>query len=443
MRENLLYVGGIIKRRWFVIFVTILIGIAAGVLGLKMLPQYEASSGVLLITPDANHDTGVSSADMPSVLISSSVAGVVRRSIAPHTAANDFASRIASQVAVGGNMLTITFKAKERNDAVRGANALADRMTAYYREVAKGRLGDVDGYLLKRLGEEQTHLTEIDRQLRTAASRNPYVGQTEPVNALTSNLVQLESQRGVVEAAMRGDMARTSYDTQQLRVLQPTVKHELLQNDAAYRTLESQVANDGAKLATMKAEYLPSYSGTRNMQRQYDQEVAALRLREAAIGRSQAGGSPTYLSTLAVKNQAASSLAGERAQLAAIDGQIARTLQSLRSLPHSGVTIATLTSERTAAEAAYQAISVRRTTILADQAQAASIGSLVVVDRAQRADAALGKHAALILVAAVAVFTVIAFTLAFLLESLDQRLRTEDAISQLYGKPIIGSVGVR
>ena len=97
--------------------------------------------------------------------------------------------------------------------------------------------------------------------------------------------------------------------------------------------------------------------------------------------------------------------------------------------------------QRDAAQADYLTLSSRRTAALADRAEALSLGSVVVVDRAVKADTAvvgLGRKSLAVVTAAL----VLAFALgiAFLAEMLDPRLRRADQIESLYGTPLIATL---
>ena len=113
----------------------------------------------------------------------------------------------------------------------------------------------------------------------------------------------------------------------------------------------------------------------------------------------------------------------------------------MAKLPGIGVQIAALRRDRDAASASYQILAEQRTLTLSEQAQTAALGSITVgTDPRSVAEPSVGKGALLIPVAAMLAFTVLALTLPFGLELIDQRLRRRETIEQLYGRPLIGTV---
>ena len=83
----------------------------------------------------------------------------------------------------------------------------------------------------------------------------------------------------------------------------------------------------------------------------------------------------------------------------------------------------------------------RLTDTQANQAAAASLGSLVVIDRAVEAGPRIPRLAMDVIVAFMLVALTIAVGYAF--DVLDPSLRSPESIERLYGIPIIGNLGSR
>jgi capsular polysaccharide biosynthesis protein len=100
-----------------------------------------------------------------------------------------------------------------------------------------------------------------------------------------------------------------------------------------------------------------------------------------------------------------------------------------------------LRAQREGAKNSYAATILRLNETQANQAAAASLGSIVVVDRATDAGPRIPRLAMDIIVA----FILLALTIgiAYTIDVLDPALRSPDAIERLYGLPIVGNLGSR
>jgi uncharacterized protein involved in exopolysaccharide biosynthesis len=106
-----------------------------------------------------------------------------------------------------------------------------------------------------------------------------------------------------------------------------------------------------------------------------------------------------------------------------------------------GSEIAQLRRARAADEDVFTDLSQRLARANADRAQAAAVGSVVVIDRASSASLALLGRPLVLGAAFFVIFAWLAITLAFIVDSSDDRLRTPEAIERLYGKPVFRPVG--
>jgi capsular polysaccharide biosynthesis protein len=133
--------------------------------------------------------------------------------------------------------------------------------------------------------------------------------------------------------------------------------------------------------------------------------------------------------------------AGDRAKVEAIDGQIAVAQGHLRDLPGTGSVVNLLRTEREGAKTSYAATIARLTDTQANQAAAASLGALVVIDKATQADPRIPRLAMDFIVAFI--LLALAVSIAYAVDVLDPTLRSPEAIEKLYGIPIVGNLGSR
>jgi capsular polysaccharide biosynthesis protein len=147
--------------------------------------------------------------------------------------------------------------------------------------------------------------------------------------------------------------------------------------------------------------------------------------------------SPALLAALADQRKSEAIVAADRAKVSALDDEVSRQRQQLTE----PVSLELLRLERDGAVAEYRTIAARRATSLADRADALSLGSVVVVDRAlaSQAQLAIGTRRLVGLIGLLSL--ILALGSAFLADQLNPRLRRAAQIESLYGLPVIATIG--
>jgi len=224
--------------------------------------------------------------------------------------------------------------------------------------------------------------------------------------------------------------------------LMPTVKAELRSADPVVSTLGAQVAKDKATAAVLAAQYTNRYDGIKSMEDQIDRTNKVLLAEQQRVEAENPAASATYGQMLRDKDAANAVVSSDQAQLTAIDRQINDAESHLAKVPALSAKVAALRSDRDAATTAYQILAEQRTLTLSQQAQAAALSSVTVVDLATTAEPSITKARILIPVASLLGFVVLALALPFGLELVDERLRRRVTIETLYGRPLIGTVTV-
>jgi uncharacterized protein involved in exopolysaccharide biosynthesis len=134
-------------------------------------------------------------------------------------------------------------------------------------------------------------------------------------------------------------------------------------------------------------------------------------------------------------------IAGDQARVDALDALIANDRSHLNDLPTTGARYSQLAAQRTALQTEYAALATRRANALANRAEASSLGSVVVLDRAIKADTQLAGGRTRAGVVALILILAAALGTAFLVDSLDPRLSRPEDIEQLYGIPVVATFG--
>jgi uncharacterized protein involved in exopolysaccharide biosynthesis len=429
--------------------IAMLIVMAFGVLGalavwLLLPPKYQATAAVLLESEQVgSRDPAFSADDMPTLLESSTVIEKTLREFHIERTPDDFESDITAKVGFDSSVMPIQYVDKSPSRAIAVANGLAQNLSDYYRQITRSKYDNLNAYLTTAIAKRQGQLERLDRQLQRAAAADPALAQDDALTTLTQRLNALVARRDEVNATETGQQAEAASTATQLGQIMPLVHQEIAESDYLYRSLQEQHAKDGALLSSELSQYKLDYPGLRGLAKRVNKENAFAERRARELANKPPAGSQAYVSALAEKNKSQAAASGVAAQLGALDGEIAEVKQQIALVPSKGVHVEALRRQRDAAAQAFGALEQRRELVLAEQAQAASLGTITIVDRAEKAYPNVGKHGALLAIGAVFGFVILAVTIAFLLESTDRRLRTVDAIAQLYGKPVIATMSAR
>ena len=438
----------ILWRRRVVVLSLIALGVVAAVSAhLLSKRQYEARSVVLLVNTEAGRDPSLGNLDLPSLVYSDTVLTRFAARMGIKKDLRDLTKDIDAQIDTTGetgtnvpDTLPIAYRADSPDLAVRGANLLATELRGFYRHISASRYDDLANYLTRALSDERRRLDEIDRRLQTLQASDPYIAQSEAATAIGAQMLALDQQRALVTASLSGHLAQARIDATHVNEISPIVQHELLANDPVYQAQAQQLGHDVTAEHLAQSQFSDRYPGLPGMVDQVHREAAFLAQQERSSAHQSPAGSATYAAAIQAKEQVQALVAADQAQLTSLDEQLKTAQTHLSHVPDVGAAIAGLRRQRDAAEGAYQLLAQQRTLTLSQQAEAASLGSIVIVDRAAVAQRVTGKSALLLPLAAGLGFAVLGFTLPFLLEITDTRLRNREAVERLYGRPVFASV---
>jgi uncharacterized protein involved in exopolysaccharide biosynthesis len=436
----------IIASRRLSVLAVLLAGAVAAFAGWRLAKPSFAATATVMMNAGESQGTSVASGgflgtDMPSLLLSDTVLSkFIRQEHLQDVTLKDLRKAIDAQIMPESGIMPITYRAPTHAAAIQGANALADDLHSYYREIATRRYDDLSSYLSTALAGERAKIEDADRKLQTLVASDPYFTQQEASQAIGAQLLALNQQRDAVDATMQSHAIAATMAGRRMTDLMPTVQSEKRANDPAYSALATQVAKDKTAETVLAAQYTHQYAGIQSMQDQIARSNGVLEAERKRVDTEDPGNSATYGQLLRDRDVADATVSADRAQIAAIDAQIEAAESHLAKLPGLGVRVAALRQDRDAANTAYQILAEQRTLTLSQQAQDAALSSVTIVDRASNAEAALGKAQLLIPIAALLGFVVLAFALPFGLELVDERLQRRVTIEALYGRPLIGTV---
>jgi len=427
-----------IGRRRVVLIVTFTLAlIALPFILIKLKPTYIATSHVLMV----GKDSMIPATDMQSLTLSETVLERIARRFSLTDDTSAIRARVDAKVSTHSNVMPVSYRDKDPKISLEVTNALADETVAYYKQLSGGQYDQMVAFLNGAAEREKDKIRSIDLTLQQAAQRDTYVGSDTALETITARISDLQTQRAAAYATLVSDEAIAAAQSAQPREIAGIVKQEVLVNDPYVSALRAGQARDAAQLQFQRAQYTDRFPGLPSLADQVERESSVLAGAErSAVIRSPAS-SASYAATILAKRSALAIAAGDRAKVKAIDEQVAVAEGHLRDLPGTGSAVNLLRAEREGAKASYAATLARLTDTQANQAAAASLGSLVVIDRAVEAGPRIPRLAMDVIVAFMLVALTIAVGYAF--DVLDPSLRSPESIERLYGIPIIGNLGSR
>jgi capsular polysaccharide biosynthesis protein len=442
----------IAQRQRVAIVAVLIVGLAAYIVALPHFKKYTATSTLLAASAssqdssvlDPTKDPAASAVglgDLENLATSASVLDNVERDL--HLPANEairFGSEVKAKAVFGSDVLPVSVTDRDPDLAVSEVNSLATELSAYARNISTSRYDELIRDLRAQVAQRAAALRSIDARVQTLTGANYFVTMDQGTAAINARLIALAAQEQQLQATVDGDIAGARMAAERPDLSRRLAGHEITAQDPAIVALQTQFGKDLAALDNMRAGYTDRYAGVANLEETVSRERASMSRAEADATRDPTQ-SASYVAAMLDANKAAATLATDRAQLATVHAQLATLDDRLGSSAGAGAQINELRRLRLADEDAFAQLSARLARAIADRSQAASIGSVIVIDRATSASPALLGRPGVLGVAFAFAFVWLAFTLAFILDSTGTRLRTTASIEDLYGTPVFTPVG--
>jgi len=429
----------IARHRWLVILVFAVLMVCSLFVIDKVPRSYGATANVLVVNGNSRNDPTLSSPDLPSIATSTVVLERVRQNLNLTLPLQVMKHSItAKSPPFKSSIMRIEYSDPNAALAATVANGVADELAHYYNQLSTVRYDNDLTALDSELAKQKTNIEQIDARLK-ASGALPAVGtgNGKDLGTTIDQLNTLETQRALASANLQGDAAAAQAIALDAETRSAIGRRDILQNDPYYQNLIAGAAKESANLADVRAQYTDRYPGLPALQAKVDGLNAAVSQEADRALSSPTAFSPATNAAITDERKAAAVVAADKAKVEALSTEIAREREQL-SEPTS---LELLRLERDAALAEYRTIAARRATSLADRADALSLGSVVVVDRAlaSQAQLTIGTRR---LVAMIGLLSLIlALGSAFLAEQLNPRLRRAAQIESLYGMPVIATLG--
>ena len=430
----------IVSRRRGVAGITLLVGIFLSIaIAILVRPYYDGTAHVLLVNDQQGRDPSSEGLDMPTIATSTTVLDSVRSKLNLDIPIGKLRKNVTVRVAPKSSLMTIVAKDHDPNRSIAITNAVADTFVSFYGSVTKSRYEAVIQQLRTDLAARRTRLLSLESRLQQNASTSSYVGSQTSLDNTASALNELVTQRTFAYAQLVSDDAELSSNRSTPSQLAKIVRHETLANDQIFHQLEIQVSHDQANFAIHKASYTDNFPGLAGEQAKVDSEKAALNTSALTALNGPAAYSPSLGGQIVAEQKAAASVAGDIARVKALDSQIRETRNKLATVPASGMNAGALRALRDTEEAQFQALALRLSSAQANSAEANSLGSVVVIDRAETAEPNI-LSTNLLLALCLLVSLLAAVAAAYLSENANPRLISADDIQSTYGRPVLGSL---
>lgn len=424
-------------RRWLVAGVLLLALVMSPFLMKLTEPTYTATAEVTTVGSPTN--SVLSGTDLPELILSGPVMERVKSQLHLADSIDDFRLATTVKSSPRSNVVPVTYKSKNADRALAMVNGIADATVVEYKNLATHQYDQIIDTLHSQLSDRQAKVRDLDMRLQRAVQSNSFVGSAQALETISARLDDLESKRGEAYATFVADKAAASVSGGGQRgALGSVIREQALASDPVYVALRAGQSKDVAEYEAEKAGYTDSFPGLAGLKEKVSRESDAVTRTATKSASEHAGASATYAQVLLTERASAALVAGDSARVRAVETQIATTRARLSDLPRDGVAANQLRLQRDSAAQAYAQLQLRLQSTLADQAQAASLGSLIVLDHATSASPKIPRVALSIMIAAL-IFG-LAIGSAYAAEALDPRIRTNEDAETLYGSPHIGSV---
>jgi uncharacterized protein involved in exopolysaccharide biosynthesis len=444
-----------IRNQW--ILVTCIVGVgAAASLGAMTFthPKYTATTSVLMV-PDSSQASsilGMSSgtqplrpADLPSIATDPTVLVRFAADIGETSPIDKLRLHIRAKVSSDSTIMPVEYTAQSRDKAIAGANTLCDEIVRFYRDVATNRFDALIVDLNGQLSERRNELTKLDSKLAMAAQSYPYVDVSVPgapaipAGSVFGRLVEIRTERDALGAEMKADAAAARDTSRLIGDASPLAERDVVNNDTAYRNLRDQHAKDLATLKHISAFAGVRYPGLTELRTMVAHEAAMVAAERRNAASAGPASNPVYVAALDSQVKADALYAGDRAKWEAFNAQLEQ-LNSQMGARNLATDVARIRRDRSTIETAYATIAERLAKAIADRTEAASTGSVIILDRARSAQQAVFASGGVIAVGILFLTGWLAVTLAVMIDGPRERFNDAHIVQVVYGTTLIGSV---
>jgi capsular polysaccharide biosynthesis protein len=415
--------------------------------------EYVAGTNLLVVNGTTRDDPTLSSPDLPSIATSTLVLERMEAALGLKTPLKEIKHNLSVKApAFRSSILRIEYTDTQPERAMLISNTVAEQLTKYYRQISTARFDDDLSELDSEMSKQRDLTHKINAQIRAHgvvgsstimgtvagnASTTAGGATDNGSEAVVAQYTTLEATKALAAATLQGDVAQLNALKTNRERQEGMIRNEVLRGDPTYQTLQTSVATSATQLANTRAAFTANYPGLPALASKVDSLKSALTAEGQRVLSSRDAFSPSLSAITAEQLKAEALVDADRAKVAAYDALLTNVRNRAAALP----AVEVLRLERDAAQETYLALSARRATALANRADALSLGSVVIVDRAIVSDAQIGLGKSRLLVLLGVLVLVLAISSAFIADQLNPRLTRTSQIEDLYGRPVVATIG--
>jgi capsular polysaccharide biosynthesis protein len=418
----------------------------------KVQKEYVAGTNLLVVNGTTRDDPTLSSPDLPSIATSTLVLERMEAALGLKTPLKEIKHNLSvKQPAFRSSILRIEYTDTQPERAMLISNTVAEQLTKYYRQISTARFDDDLSELDSEMSKQRDLTHKINAQIRahgvvgSSTIMGTVTGATGTAGGATDNgseavvaqYTTLEATKALAAATLQGDVAQLNALKTNRERQEGMIRSEVLRGDPTYQTLQTSVATSATQLANTRAAFTADYPGLPALASKVNSLKSALTAEGQRVLTSRDAFSPSLSAITTEQLKAEALVDADRAKVAAYDALLTNVRNRAAALP----AVEVLRLERDAAQETYLALSARRATALANRADALSLGSVVIVDRAIVSDAQIGLGKSRLLVLLGVLVLVLAISSAFIADQLNPRLTRTSQIEDLYGRPVVATIG--
>jgi uncharacterized protein involved in exopolysaccharide biosynthesis len=438
--ETLKHAADTVWRHRLLTIVSFAVFMSLAVVFIAMTPRiYRVGASVLIVNGNARNDPTLASPDLPTLATST---GVLTR-VSQRLGLKDDLPALrrgltAKAPAYRSGVMRIEFADASADHAATVANGVADELSTYYNELSTARYDEDLRQIDAELTKQKKAVQRIDAQLKARGGLQLVSGESDKGDGgLLEQLEALRTQRAMANADLQGDAAQADVAGGDVSTRGEIARREILDADPLYKSLQAEATASATQLASARAQFTDRYPGMQQLKVKDARLRAALNTETARALSAPHAFSPSVAAAAAEQRKAQAAVEADRAKVAALDGEVQRRSQEMNRI----APLELLRIERDAAMAEYKSTAAHRDSTVLDRADALSLGSVVVIDRALASEAQAGVGPIRLAVVFGFLSLLLALGCALLAEQLDPRLRRVAHIESLYGRPVVATLG--
>jgi capsular polysaccharide biosynthesis protein len=429
----------VVRRNLTLVVAVFAVLAALAVFALMHIPrQFVAGANVLVVNGNTRDDPTLSSPDLPSIATSTVVLDRVVKALHLDLSLLTIKKHLSVKPpAYRSSIIRIEYADENPTTAALLANGVADQLTRYYGEISTSRFDADLRALDHQLARESAriHAIALELEARGGSAAAPVDDKGADPNA--GRLESLQTDLELAKSTLDGDSAALAGAGAAAASSSQAARHEILQNDESYKELQAEISRSAIQLADDQVTYTNDYPevvSLRTRIKRLDQALAQERSRALQADDAY---SPTEAMNAQEQDKDNALVVGDRAKVAALG----RLVASEQHRQAAETPLDALRLQWQAAQAEYLSISAHRATELSERADALSLGSAVVVDRAISSEVQVGLGRKSLAAVLMLLALTIAFGSAYLADALNPKMRRAAQIESLYGLPVVAKFG--